>query len=451
MRLGIKAPITNRVRHAFWPQVGHKAQGSAGLALVLLLTTAVHQAPAQADTSIKLFDATSAFQTGPVTSPAEAVPYASRSLILTIAPGDKTVISSTADGTGSIVIDNFLTINGANACQAAPGQGFPESCFVRQARPLMGGPIETVLIPIPPIDVSGLIPIGTNPVLFELRDFGIIAGNTDLYLVTTGTANLSTRLTPSPGALKKAFEEALGVCSDNVTTSTRAKLDQAFTDQITRPILGMLRSAGANPEKIVQTRDQLQTARQNLEDELTDSIEGTLKGVNLIALSPILRSSQDVRQMTGAPAQIVELKADIGTPQLTTTQSISDIMAGGFDAAQLAISLDNITGNCSFAESGTPQPVFAVIKPIIGGGKKDGQTTLKVGINISGSDGEIECTGGVTSSRSTEAECTVKITPPTPDFSRVGLFLNIALMILLTFCEKRLRVVSRFRSRRAYG
>jgi hypothetical protein len=67
--------------------------------------------------SIKLFDARPTFDTGPETSPAEAIPFASTSLRLNFAPGDTAMISSTPDGTGFIVIDNFMTINSVNVCE----------------------------------------------------------------------------------------------------------------------------------------------------------------------------------------------------------------------------------------------------------------------------------------------------------------------------------------------
>ena len=50
---------------------------------------------------------------------------------------------------------------------------------------MVGMPIETVLTPIPPIDVSAFIPVGTTTIVFDLRDFGGIAGNTDLFLAVT--------------------------------------------------------------------------------------------------------------------------------------------------------------------------------------------------------------------------------------------------------------------------
>src|SRR5437762_11367062 len=59
--------------------------------------------------SIKLFDATSTFATGPRTSPAEAIPFVpSRSLMIDFAAGDTAMISSTPDGNGPFVVDNFL-------------------------------------------------------------------------------------------------------------------------------------------------------------------------------------------------------------------------------------------------------------------------------------------------------------------------------------------------------
>lgn len=135
--------------------------------------------------AIKLFNANPTFSTGLHTSPVEAIPFASTSVILSFAPGDTAVISSTPDGTGPIVIDNFLTINGVNTCEGVA----EHSCFgplLNPAQPT-GVPIQTVLTPIPPIDVSKFMPVGNEePVLFELRDFGVIAGNSELFLVTTG-------------------------------------------------------------------------------------------------------------------------------------------------------------------------------------------------------------------------------------------------------------------------
>jgi hypothetical protein len=95
------------------------------------------------------------------------------------------VVSSTADGTGGIVIDNFLTINDENACAGLPGV----SCFGEIMDPATppDREIRTVLTEVSPIDVTTLLNQfsrnGIAAVTFELKDFGDIAGNTDLYLV----------------------------------------------------------------------------------------------------------------------------------------------------------------------------------------------------------------------------------------------------------------------------
>jgi hypothetical protein len=134
---------------------------------------------------IKLFDERATFATGPVTSPAEALPFAAKFLVFGFAPGDTAVVSSTPDGTGTIVIDNFLTINDENACVGQPG----DNCFGHIIDPNApsGVPIRTVLLGVPPIDVTNLLSRfsreGITEVTFELKDFGNIAGNADLYLV----------------------------------------------------------------------------------------------------------------------------------------------------------------------------------------------------------------------------------------------------------------------------
>jgi len=279
--------------------------------------------------------------------------------------GDTAVIASTPDGNGSIVIDNFLTINGQNACVGVAGQKFKESCFGRQGPLVIGQPIETVLTPIPPINVSALIPVGINPVDFELRDFGVIAGNTDLFLVTTASANLSTRLTPSPSALKQAFDEAIGVCRDSMTTSARAIFNEAFTQQIAQPILKSLKSARTKPQIIDQIRDQLNAARRDLSDEINDGIEESLKQISL-NLPTVPRSSQTVRHMTGAPLAVRGLNPNIPSPQISTDQSISEILAEGFDPTRLTVAWSDITATCDFGEDASPQTAFGTINPTLG-------------------------------------------------------------------------------------
>ena len=98
--------------------------------------------------STKLWDAVSQFNSGPATSEAQAVVLAAKSVTLDLSPGDSAVLSSTADGTGDILADNFISINGVNVCVGGDGT----NCF-------LGG---SGLTPISPIDVSSAIPIGNT-------------------------------------------------------------------------------------------------------------------------------------------------------------------------------------------------------------------------------------------------------------------------------------------------
>lgn len=133
-------------------------------------------------TSIKLFDATPVRRTGPQTSPGQAQSFASTAIEVRLPPEHTAVISSDPHGTGFIVVDNFLIINGQNACLHATGR---LSCLeeIRDISFPENVDIENVLQPIPPLDVTGLLPSVESKVLFDLQDVGIIAGNTDLYLV----------------------------------------------------------------------------------------------------------------------------------------------------------------------------------------------------------------------------------------------------------------------------
>jgi hypothetical protein len=184
------------------PEVDANATAAEGVGRKTQRNTGPGSASPRLRISIKLFNASPTFSTSLQTSPAEAIPFASTSVILSFKAGDSAVLSSTPDGTGPIVIDNFLAINGVNTCAGVANQAFADSCFGRIINPALptGVPIQTVLTPIPPINVSTFIPIGTTSVLFELHDLGVIGGNSELFLVTTGQ-----RISMSP--LDKTYVE----------------------------------------------------------------------------------------------------------------------------------------------------------------------------------------------------------------------------------------------------
>jgi len=214
---------------------------------------------------IKLFDATPVFGTGPQTSPAEAIPFASTSLILGFAPGDTAVISSTSDGTGPIVIDNFVTINGVNACEGVTGQQFPESCFGPTVKPELptGVPVETVFTPIPPVDVSTFIPVGTSAVHFELRDFGVIAGNTDLFLVTTAKPMSQPAVGQALDTIRRALQRVENQMEQvgEVAQATRGRVEAI--DQNVTATRGRVEVIDQN---VTATRGRVEAIDQNVQE-----------------------------------------------------------------------------------------------------------------------------------------------------------------------------------------
>lgn len=137
---------------------------------------------AQTTTAIKLFDAT------PVTGGGAVGPivlFKSTTIDLTVPAGAKMIVSSTPDGTGGIVVDNFMAVNGTNVCTGNSDAFFPSrrNCFTRYTSQVNNNiPVEAIFKPIPPIDVTSNLVNGSNT--FELFDFGQIYGNTELYLVT---------------------------------------------------------------------------------------------------------------------------------------------------------------------------------------------------------------------------------------------------------------------------
>lgn len=151
------------------------------LVVVLGALAAISVLPAAADTteSILLFDARATELSGPITSYDQAVVFDDTTVELELDGVISAVIASTPDGTGEIVVDNFMLVNGVNVC---PGN--ISTCFGGRIGPdNPGGPITDALSTIPPIDVTNELVDGPNT--FELYDFGVILGNTDLYLVIT--------------------------------------------------------------------------------------------------------------------------------------------------------------------------------------------------------------------------------------------------------------------------
>jgi hypothetical protein len=139
------------------------------------------QVASAATVNIKLWDAVPQFTTVPVTTPITETVEKHKSVKLDFAAGDTAVLSSTPNGTGPILADNLIRVNGVNICVG----GAVGACFI--------GTVP--LTAVPAIDVAAAIPIGETTVLFEWRDFGGVAQTSDIYLVTSA----KIVVTPVPG------------------------------------------------------------------------------------------------------------------------------------------------------------------------------------------------------------------------------------------------------------
>lgn len=394
---------------------------------------------ALAHQSIKLFDANQAFGTGVQTSPDRASPYASKSLILNFAPGDTAVISSTPDGKGPIVIDNFMTINGVNACEGVKGQAFSHSCFgLAIVSPLRTGlPIEAVLAPIPSIDVSRLIPVGTTTVQFDLRDFGVIAGNTDLFLVTTATV---TPLQPPTAA--HAFDAAMDLVTGQLRPVVAAAFQGAFEKQVSIPVLNQL-IGRADGKTIAAVKQQLKQASIELASEAATAVSSLLNGQTLLSF-PQRNLDKVFREPATAPTLIGKLVDNVGAPTIRINQSINDIVAHGFDPKRVDYDWKNISAETVIGQDVKPSPVFAEAKTECSASNKMGGE-MKAGCKETiKTDNGFEFGLGVSVTKKPGGQPGTEVTATvskTPDLSRAGIVTLLAVVIALG-AFRRMRAAS---------
>lgn len=128
-------------------------------------------------TSLHLFTQTPATDSGPGTGPSQAVAFASYQVVLRCDSPVSAVLASTADGTGKLVVDNFMTVNGTNVCTGGIYSQNSENCYSTYSE-------NSGYSGVNPIDISDKIPAGKSLVQFSLMDFGGFLGNSDIYLVT---------------------------------------------------------------------------------------------------------------------------------------------------------------------------------------------------------------------------------------------------------------------------
>lgn len=178
--------------------------------------------------AIKLFDSALSFTTfSPNTSPAEAFTFGTKELHLSC-PGSLTAtISRDEAGTLGIVVDNHLTINAPNDNSPSDGDGISPfgtvgdvgnvcggavapgtsgaSCFAGFNSGGAGGDPLVQYNSVGVIDVAANITAGLTAgegdFIFRLMDWGALAANSDIYLVTNCSElepGLTKELTSGP-------------------------------------------------------------------------------------------------------------------------------------------------------------------------------------------------------------------------------------------------------------
>jgi hypothetical protein len=154
---------------------------------------------AQAQGAIKLFDAIPVTKSAPCVNPFDCSPAQDRvvfdetTLLLACKAHPIAILSSTPDGRGGLVVDNFIEVNGTNAC---PGG----TCFNFPANPVLGMSAADTYTRVPPIDISALMPRkGPEFVNFSLVDFGDYYASTDVWLVTDCRLHHKVNICHKPG------------------------------------------------------------------------------------------------------------------------------------------------------------------------------------------------------------------------------------------------------------
>ena len=119
-----------------------------------------------------------------------AVPYRTAEVYLNCPVGGPAHAYLTGPSGGNLIVDNFMTVNGANVC--------PEewNCFaglLTSPATATGLPVQTAYIGVSPLHISGYIN-GSGVYRFELMDYGWSYGSTEIFLNTSCTFEATTQV-----------------------------------------------------------------------------------------------------------------------------------------------------------------------------------------------------------------------------------------------------------------
>lgn len=180
--------------------------GRVLLVVTVLITASWAVSDAQAQNAIKLFGAAAVTQSAPCENPLDCDPAVDRvvfdeaALVLACKGRPMGILSSTADGSGRVVADNFIEVNGENVCAGGAAGDGVQNCFNEPVFGSIGTPALDAYQSVPPLDVSRLLPHGRRGIVtFSLVDFGGIYANSELWLVTNCTAAPKVDICHKPG------------------------------------------------------------------------------------------------------------------------------------------------------------------------------------------------------------------------------------------------------------
>ena len=162
-------------------------------------------ADAQAQNAIKLFDANPIAASPPCAGPSGCDPVRDRivfedtQLVLSCKANPIGILSSTPDGHGPVVVDNFVEVNGKNVCTGGLLSDGVESCFNAPVFHSIGAPALESYQSVLPLDISHRLRRGRARVRFSLVDYGGIYANSDVWLVTSCTAHRKVDICHKPG------------------------------------------------------------------------------------------------------------------------------------------------------------------------------------------------------------------------------------------------------------
>jgi hypothetical protein len=181
---------------------------------------------AHAPNAIRLFRATPVTESAPCVSPLGCSPVSDRvvfdeaALLLSCRSHPTAVLSSTADGSGHLVADNFIEVNGRNVCSTGgtvTGDGVP-TCFDWPVVQDIGTPALNAYQSVPPLNISGDMPDkGRGTVTFALVDYGGIYANSDIWLVTDCRIHQKAAICHKPGTrAEKVLEVGVAAVSGHL-------------------------------------------------------------------------------------------------------------------------------------------------------------------------------------------------------------------------------------------